>query len=349
MSTPFYINGRFLTQVMTGIQRFSFELCKMLIEQGVDIVILAPRKIRLEYKLNCHIIQFGLFNTILWEQIDLPRFLQKHKKPLLINFGSPGPLCYANRIVTIHDLAIYVHPGGFSRPYYYYYRFVTPVFTRRSKKIITVSEFSKQEIVRLTGVAPEKIVVIHNAVSAAITNSDSAVREIKQPYILSVASMDPRKNLARLVEAYNKLGLASATKLVLAGKMDSIFTMELSHDIVANSLGYVPDEALAVLYKNASVFVYLSIYEGFGIPPLEAMAMGCPVVLSDIAVFREIFGDAACYVDPLNSDSISQAILLVMNNKSYRNQLVARGFERVKLYSWEKSAAKLLALINSME
>lgn len=331
---------------MTGIQRFSYELCKALTDIGTEIIILAPKKIRNEYRLNCRIIQFGIFSGILWEQVDLPLFLLKHKNPLLLNFGSPGPIFYTNRIVTVHDISFYIHPAWFSKKYYYYYRLVTPVFTRLSKKVITVSEFSKNEIKRLIGIPDDKITVIHNAVSRTLTKRRSKTSLKKERYILTVASLDPRKNLVRLVEAYKQAGIGKEIKLVLAGRIDPIFNMDIPEEILANSVGYVPDEELASLYENATLFVYPSLYEGFGIPPLEAMSLGCPVILSDIPVFREIFGDAACYVDAYKTMSIRDGILRVLTDETYRDELIRKGLEKASHYNWERSAEKLVGIIN---
>ncbi|HOY31100.1 MAG TPA: glycosyltransferase family 1 protein [Bacteroidales bacterium] len=343
-----YINGHFLTQKMTGIQRFSYELCKALTAGGAEVILLAPRKIRKEYQLKCRIIKFGLFSGVLWEQIEFPLYLLTRKKPLLVNFGSPGPLFYKNRIVTVHDITFYFHPEWFSKVYGTYYRLITPVFTRLSKKVITVSEFSKTEIQRWLSIPDEKFVIIHNAVSGTLTNNLSAKALQKGRYILTVASLDPRKNLDTLVKAYENSGIAKDTKLVLAGRSSPLFNMKMSEEILANSVGYVPDNELASLYKNAMAFVYPSLYEGFGIPPLEAMSLGCPVVLSDIPVFREIFGDAACYVDPLSTDSISAGIVKVLSDDAYRKELIRRGYQKALQYSWEKSAQKLSDTINSL-
>lgn len=348
MSKPIFVNGRFLTQHVTGIQRFSFEICKALVEKEPGITILAPRKIRKEYLLNCRIIRFGIFSGILWEQVDLPVFLLKHKNPLLLNLGSTGPVFYPNRIVTVHDLSFYIHPAWFSRSYRLYYRTVTPLVIRLSKKVITVSGSSAEEIVRLTGIPEAKITVINNAVPGTIIKGHSRGKRGKERYILSVASLDSRKNLSRLVDAYKMAGLDEEMRLVIAGRTDPIFNMELPAEILAHAAGYVPDDELSALYENACLFVYPSLYEGFGIPPLEAMSMRCPVILSDIPVFREIFGDAAHYVDPLDAKSICNGMLAVLNDEAYRKELILRGLERVKLYSWERSAEKLSSVIRSI-
>ncbi|MCX6245737.1 MAG: glycosyltransferase family 1 protein [Bacteroidetes bacterium] len=348
MSKPIFVNGRFLTQETTGIQRFSYEMCKALIAGGTEVIILAPKKIRNEYTLNCRIIRFGIFSGILWEQVDLPVFLRTHKNPLLINFGSPGPVFYTNRIVTVHDLSFYVKPSWYKKSYRLYYRLVTPVALHLSKKVITVSEFSKNEILRLTGITREKIAIIHNAVSGALQRMPAKETAEKGKYILSVASLDPRKNLAGLVAAYKMAGIEKEFRLVLAGKSDPIFNIKITEEILAHSTGYVTDDELSSLYQNAHFFVYPSLYEGFGLPPLEAMSLGCPVILSDIPVFREIFGDAAHYVDPMDPGSICKGILHVLGDEQYRKELIRRGHERAKLYSWVGSASKLASIISTI-
>ncbi len=343
-----YINGRFLTQKMTGIQRFSYELCKALIANGVEIEILAPRNIRDEYKINCPVIRFGIFSGILWEHFDMLFYLVRKKKPLLLSFGSPGPLFYKNRFVTVHDISFYFHPEWFSKSYGTYYRLITPIYTRISRKVITVTEFSKSEIKKWLKIPDEKFIIINNAVSGNILTDQVFPVANKGKYILTVASMDPRKNLDRVVEAYEKSNVKKDVKLVLVGKSSSLFNLKISEEIRSNSIGYVPDEQLAALYQGAALFVYPSLYEGFGIPPLEAMALGCPVILSDIPVFREVFGDAAYYVDPLNSDSIAEGIQKVLSNDNLRNELIARGLQQAKQYSWERSAKKLTETIKAL-
>lgn len=375
MISPLYINGRFLEQPITGIQRFSYELCKALIKQGVNIIILAPKSIRNEYRFDCKIEQFGRFSKLLWEQIDLPRYLSKVNNPLLLNFGSPGPLFYSNRIVTLHDLSFYHHPEWFSWSYNLYYRTVTPIFIRRSRKVLTVSEWSKSEILKKFKFSPEKITVIPNAASDCFqpqtpktpSHSQSRVarsqkpeashqspearsqkpKASRQPFILSVASQDPRKNLDRLIRAYQSSRFKSEYQLTLVGKGDSIFKMKSSTQIHRYSIGYVKDDELSDLYAHASLFVYPSLYEGFGLPPLEAMAMGCPVILSDIPVFHEVFGDAAHYVDPWDVDSIKAGIEQVLDREDYRQELIQKGYRQAQNYQWEESARKLIQSLSS--
>ncbi len=338
-----------MAEQITGIQRFAYEMCKALISNGVEITILAPKKIRHEYKLNCRIIKFGIIPGIMWEHFDLLFYLWFHKCPLLINFGSPGPLLYKNRVVSIHDISFYVNPKWFSWWYSAYYRSITSIFSKRSKKIITVSEFSKSEIIKKLKTDSSKIIVIHNAVSQTMINTKQNIVFKKDKYILTVGSLDPRKNLNKLVEAYNSSDIRNYVKLYIVGKSSPMFNMKSSHSIEDNALGYVSDEELVSLYKNASAFIYLSYYEGFGIPPLEAMSFGCPVILSDIPVFREIYGESALFVDPDNIMEINKTIDLILSNNELREKIILRGYEKVKEYSWDLSAYKLVKLIDSIK
>jgi len=340
-----YVNGRFLSQPITGVQRFALEMCKALANHGFEVVILSPSESKIKSVNNCTIKKFGVLNGILWEQIELLFFLLWHKKPLLINFGASGPIFYSNRIVTIHDISYYINSKWFSWWYSAYYKLVTPIFTRLSKKVITVSEFSKNEIIKKLKIDAQKIVVINNAVSQDLKEIMQTENYNAEKYILSVGSLDPRKNISKLVEAYKMSEISNEFKLLIIGRTAPMFNIKLEKDIKSMSLGYVTDDELAKLYRNATLFVYPSLYEGFGIPPLEAMAFGCPVVLSDIPVFREIFEDAACYVDPHSLNSIADGINLVIHDEQYRAQLIKKGLEIQKKYSWDTSAKKFIEIV----
>ena len=343
--TKIIINGRFLTQKITGINRFACELCNALADFGIEIVIVAPKKIHPGYILNSRVEFFGWLTGPLWEQIDLPLYLLLHRNPLLLSFSGLGPLLYKNKITTIHDLAFYANPSWYSKSYYWFYRITTPLLAKFSKKIITVSEFSKSEIIRELGISAEKIEVINNAVHLTPLEFPAIANKVNGKYIFSVSSIDPRKNIYRLIEAYNKSGLANDYKLVLAGQTSKVFNIHISAEILKYSLGYVTDDELHVLYQNASLFVYPSLYEGFGIPPLEAMAHGCPTVISDIPVFKEIFGIASCYVNPLNPDDIKNGMIKVLSDRTYRDTLITSGVEQEKKYNWKRSANLVFQMI----
>ena len=342
-----FINGRFLTQKITGVQRFAIEITKYLARRNIKLTILVPKHFNnnLYFGLNSRIIKTGNLKSHFWEQISLRIFLLKHNKPLLINFTGIGPLFYKNQIITIHDLSFLRYPKWFSRTYYYFYKVSTIINARSSREILTVSNFSKQEIIELLSVPKSKIKVLYNAQAFPIIES---TRKAKGKYILCVSSIDPRKNLIRLVKAYHLIKNHYKIDLIIVGGKSSHFSpIEELKDTSIIWKGRVSDDELGDLYKNADLFVYPSLYEGFGIPPLEAMANGCPVLLSDIPVFHEIFEKATIFFNPTNIDDIASKISYLLDNESVANKLIAEGYKCVKRYSWDKSAEILLGIINS--
>lgn len=339
-----YINARFLTQQITGVQRYAIEISTQLNTVHTDITFVTPKKIihkDLAKKLNISIN--GRLSGHLWEQIELPKYLKKHNNPLLINLANTAPLFYKNQIVTIHDLAFLRNPKWFSSKFYLYYKLLIPKIAENSLKIITVSNFSRKEIVNLLNIPEEKVGVIYNAVSQDFIELSRDNFENKYgEYILSVASLDPRKNFKNLVLSFNKLNL-KGTKLVIVGSENKVFADQKLKSLIQENpniilTGYVTDEELIGLYRNATFFIFPSLYEGFGLPPLEAMACGCPVVVSNAASLPEVCGDAAYYVNPYNVESIAEGMYKVLTDETLRQSLIQKGIERAKLFSWEKSA-----------
>lgn len=347
-----YINGRFLTQPVTGVNRFALEICKALAELRYDFRVVVPGSVGNRKDLPFELCSFGNLTSHFWEQIDLLRFLRKEGTPLLVNLSGLGPLYYRNQIITIHDLSFYRQPEWFSRPYRMFYSFATPVISRSAQAIITVSEFSKGEIIKYLNTDPGKIVVVPNAVSANITQDEGSGMDkeiLKKKYLLAVSSLDPRKNHQRLIEAFGQDGFKDYN-LLLVGKGSRNFNvrLETGDNSRIKFLGYISDADLSLLYKRAELFVYPSLYEGFGIPPLEAMANGCAVVVSDIESLREVCGDAAEYVNPQSASSIGEGVLNVLHDEGLRGELVSRGMKRAAYFSWQRSAERLLALLSQI-
>ncbi|PRY94374.1 glycosyltransferase involved in cell wall biosynthesis [Marinilabilia salmonicolor] len=340
----FVINGRFLSQKVTGVQRFAIELTKRLKEVEKNIIVLAPKNIiqqELAIELGVKIIGRNVGH--LWEQLDLPFYLRKNGNPLLVNFCNTAPLLYPNSIVTIHDLAFLENPGWFSRKFYLGYRFLIPLIARKSKRIFTVSEFSKSEIYKKLKV-DKPVDVIYNGVEHITTLNKSEEVYPNQPYILFVGSLDPRKNMGKLIEAMKFIRQGVVLKIV--GGNNGLFS-QLYSDIKLSDrvhfLGYVSDAELSTLYQSAVCFVYPSLYEGFGIPPLEAQVSGTPVVASNIRVFNEVLGDSALYFDPQNSKDIASTICkLLALNISERNQLIEKGYNNIKRFNWQNSANRVI-------
>lgn len=312
-----YINGRFLSNPMTGINRFAYELCKAS-SRLFEFTIIAPNgRILPEYDIRgLNIIEYGRLKSHLWEQISLPLFLSTKKNYILLNFSGLGPLLNKSKITTIHDVSFLHNPDWFSKGYYLFYKILTPLIIKTSRAILTVSEFSKSEILKYYDVTPAKIHVVYNAVTKALENSTSDNQ--KDKYILTVGSLDPRKNFKTLIRAFSDERLKHL-ELRIVGGTNRVFG-ELGYDMQNSPnikfLGRISDEELRNQYRNAHLFILASLYEGFGIPPLEALGNGCPIALSDIPVFHEIFEDAAVYFNPTDVNDIIGAIL-----KSYNNSM----------------------------
>lgn len=344
----FVVNGRFLTQKPTGVHRYAFEICSQLTELGVDFYVAVPKEINRDYKVNFKTVQCGSLGGHFWEQISLPKYLKQQGSPLLLSFSGCGPLNYSNQIITIHDVSHERHPEWFSKNYCRFYAYMMPRIGKKAHAVITVSEFSKQEIVETLKIPSEKIHVINCSIPSyhAIEN-DIISDNSKEKYILSVSSMDPRKNFIRLVEAFNKIEDKSIKLYIVGMQFKAFNTPDMEKLIRENVIltGYLDDESLQKMYKNALFSVYPSLYEGFGIPPLESMSYGCPVIVSDIPALREVDGEAAIYINPLDIADMSLKMDLLIRDTELRNKLREKGREQVKQYSWMKSAQQVLDLV----
>jgi glycosyltransferase involved in cell wall biosynthesis len=350
-----YINARFLTQKITGVQRFAIEISKQLKILLPDIKFISPQNIiQNDLAEYFNVETCGKFSSHIWEQIELPIYLKNKKCPLLINFGNTAPLAYKNQIVSILDLSFIINPKWFSRSFSLFYSFLIPRIAKQSIRIITISENSKKDIIEKIGINENRIDVLYCDVPMEFKKINNNKTDNKYgEYILAVSSLDPRKNFARLIEAFNKLSLTNL-RLVIVGSANKVFSDAKIKKLIKDNqfitfTGYVDQEELIGLYKNAKSFIYPSLYEGFGIPPLEAMASGCPTIVSNVASLPEVCGDASYYVDPYNLEDIGKGIEEMINNEILRDQLMAKGFERIKLFNWEFSARKLYTIIRNIK
>ncbi len=236
----------------------------------------------------------------------------------------------------------------------------TKYSVRKAKQIFTISKSSKDDIIKEYGIPGYKIAVTHPGIRKEISNKKQAISmdnlkskyKIKGDYILFVGTLQPRKNIIRLVEAFSKI--KSDVKLVIVGKKgwlyEEILESPKKFDIEdrVKFLDFVPDEDLPLFYKNALCFVLPSLYEGFGLPVLEAMQYGCPVITSNISSLPEVGGDAALYIDPLNVNDIKKNLELIIQNSELRQKLIKKGYEQVKKFSWEKTARETLSALEGL-
>lgn len=350
-----YVNGRFLTQSTTGVQRYARELLMALdrkIDQGgldlrpQQVIVLAPKNVKGGLQLkHIPIRQVGSLPGNLWVQIELPFYV---RDGLLVSFCNTGPLAVKRQVVTIHDAAILDHPEWFKASFVAWYRFLVPRLMRRVIRVITVSNFSKTRLLEHSGIQEDQIIVLPNGVASYFhptspNNIDILRQKLGLPdrYILVVGSLEPRKNLARLFTAWERLHPKfSKIYLVVAGGKGKAFG-DLGFGRVPSGvqlLGYVADEELPALYSGALIFVYPSVYEGFGLPPLEAMACGTPVVTSDTGAIPEVVGEAAIKVNPYDVEAIACGIRHVLEDSALRENLCRKGWERARRFTWERTA-----------
>lgn len=344
-----YVNARFLTQSMTGVQRFAVEIClEMKKLMGEQIKFVAPDAIVLkDYAEALGVEVIGRHQGHLWEQWDLPRYLRRQGSPLLLCLCNTAPLCYKNKVVTVHDVAFEAYPQTFSKSFLYVYKFMIPRIMRSAKKVITVSEFSKDEIVKYYGINRNKIAVVYNAVGDGFKKvADDELQ--KQKYLLAVSSLNYRKNFLAVLEAFDIFEKEdNDTSLYIIGDLKNsnfkgIDIERYRQNPRIKFLGRVSDADLVRYYSNATAFVYPSIYEGFGIPPLEAQTCGCPVLVADIPPLREVVADSGIYCNPYDVKDIANGMKTILTSGE---QLTVKGAENINRFSWEDSARKVAKVL----
>lgn len=266
-------------------------------------------------------------------------------------------------ITTIHDVIPLVFPKLFRLRERITLGLYFRAVRRKATHVITVSEQSRNDIHRLLDIDLNRISVTHNGVASIfrpVAPSDIVQRlarhQIEQPYILSVCTLEPRKNLVRVLQAFALLRHTHKVKhrLVLVGKRGwlekPIFetARALGVEDHIQFTGFVPDDDLPALYSGADVFVYPSLYEGFGIPPLEAMACDCPVVTSNLSSLPEVVGNAALLVDPLDVNAIADGILRIIDDRALRESFVEAGLERARQFTWSHCANQTIKVYHQV-
>ena len=270
------------------------------------------------------------------------------KPDVYFNPGYNPPLfSTAPFIFTIHDLN-HIHDFGNNSKFKdIYYQFLMKPACHKAFKVLTVSEFSKQEIIAWSGVPENKVVVVGNACNSLFTPEGGCYCP-GYPYILYVGNHKPHKNILNLLKAFSLVAESSSLKLLFSGKPDKLLSDLIKHLGIQKQVdfcGLITEEKLPEYYRGASSLVFPSLYEGFGLPIIEAMACGTPVITSNISAMPETAGGAAFLVDPYSSKDIANGIRQVINNKMLRNELRKKGLSRAKDFSWDEIAEKILKIV----
>ena len=356
------VNGAFFAQPVTGVQRYARELVSALVRWGGQdhrLVLIAPvrdPKDPLPDASFAEKADLVLDRTRLpgplWIQLRLPGLLRRLGSPLLWSPANIGPLSVRNQVLTIHDGSVFERPEWFSRPFRLYYRALLPRLGKRVLRVLTGSEFSRRELVRHGVASYDQIEVVPCGVSPNFhPAADAGDWVSRKPYLLAVGSRDPRKNLATLFRAWRLLerSRTPGLRLLVAGARSPVFGRERAGKVPpgVEFLGFVPDLSLPGLYAAASGLVYPSLYEGFGLPPLEAMACGTPVLASNAASLPEACGEAALYFNPLDPRELAEKIEVLLNDLALRTRLRAAGTERAAGFTWERAAERMGVVLSA--
>ena len=345
--------GTYVRNLVTGLARQSDDAQYVLLCRPDDLDFVRMLGPRFEAVVD----RSGNYSAR--EQITVPLALRRSRVDL---FHAPHyvvpPFTSCPYVVTIHDCIHLRFPQYLpNRAAYYYARGMMTMAARRALRVLTVSEASKDDILHFLRVPAEKVEVIYNALDERLESPPTPeeigrVRDrflLTDRFVLYTGNIKPHKNVDRLIEAFSILRRRGFedVKLLSIGDESSKYQnlRRMVHRFQLHQkvrfLGFVPDATLSALYRLASVFVFPSLYEGFGLPPLEAMAAGAPVITSNVSSLPEVVGDAALLIDPMDAGAIAEAMARVLTDEALRASLIARGHERVKAFSWTRSVARI--------
>jgi glycosyltransferase involved in cell wall biosynthesis len=335
------VNARFLCTSATGVQRFAFEVSRYLKRFDPTICFVCPSNIHQHAwaeELDAKII--GHLQGHLWEQISLPTFLSQHKDAILFSPSNTGTLFVKRQLLVLHDVAFIVNPAAFNWKFRLYYRTLMHFLTNQVARILTVSDFSRKEISRFYPKAHDKIHVTYNGITRFPRN---LAPYVGVPYFLVVGSLDPRKNIPFIIKVYSQLPVQQRPALKIVGGKGKSFRQENFGPIPSGVefLGHAGDDMLARLYANAKALLFPSLYEGFGLPPVEAMSFGTPTLVSNIPVLHETLQDAAIFLDPHDEQAWLDAMTQIISDKDLATSLKQKGLRQSQKFSWEISARQI--------
>jgi glycosyltransferase involved in cell wall biosynthesis len=300
----------------------------------------------------------------LWQRLRLPIPVEAITGPLDI-FYSPDfvlpPTLHATRtLLTVHDLSFLHFPDAFVPSLRRYLERVVPRSVARADRVLADSESTRNDLITHFGASSEKVQVLYSGVGARFRPDVEPEEKTRlkaryglgdQPYVLSVGTLQPRKNYVRLIRAFADLPLADLQLAIAGGRgwlYEDIFAEAEKHGGRVRVLGFVDDADLPALFRNAVLFAFPSLYEGFGLPVLEAMACGVPVVCSNASSLPEVAGDAALMVDPLDTDGLAEAMVRTLEDADLRREMIDRGLTQTARFTWEGAARQLLDVFDAL-
>ena len=363
-----WVNGRFLSRKVTGVERVAREILRALDEHFLDAQASCVHKgLRLHFKIaypggiaadapqtlgRIPIVPVGKLSGHGWEQFSLSTWAADD---WLLNLCNTGPLLRKRQSIFFHDAQVFAIPQNFDWKFRLWYRLLLRASGRCAAGLLTNSNFSRDELCKFTGIDKEKFTVLHLGADHMPRLNPALPAEVleqlpQQPFLLAVSSASPNKNFGAVMQAIRILGDKAPPCVFVGQTYSKVFSgLDLDASRVTE-LGYVSDETLAALYGRALCLAYPSFYEGFGLPPLEAMTYGTPVIVSKASSLPEVCADAALYCDPSNPQTLADAIGRLQSDDSLQRHLNQLGKARAAAFTWKSTANKMLdALSNTLQ
>jgi glycosyltransferase involved in cell wall biosynthesis len=355
-------NGKFIGAAPTGVHKVAEQLVAatdaLIAGQsgdGIDCALVVRDRVEIPAYSNISCVRESRWvrkmHRIAWEQCYLPL---ARRRDFILNLCNLGPLFHRDSATMIHDAQVYSAPESYSLRFRLWYKSLYFFIGKRHKIIFTVSEFSKRELVRYGIAHPDKIFVVHNGCDHVLQvqpdASQLAVLNLEpRHYVLALANTQKHKNIGLLLKAFADEQLADVDLVLFGGATRADF-INLGHAVPPNVrfTGRITDAELVGLMANAGALAFPSLTEGFGLPPLEAMALGCPVVCSPLGALPEVCGEAALYTDPFDPDAWRLNIRTVLNDEAVRQSLITAGIRQAGAFTWKRAARDLFETVKAM-
>lgn len=358
-----YINARFLTQPVSGVQRFAHEILNALdqhlmrdqqiIQTLGPFVALCPKGHEQRQRWNrIPIRQIGRCQGHIWEQTTLN---SAARDGLLVSLGNSGPLRHRAHLLAIHDANIWDIPNAFTARYRLFHKFIRPMLAKRGQGLISVSRFSANRLANVLDVPAQRFSIVPNGADhiTKTMENPNALQQFslrKDGFLLSVGNQSPNKNISRLIQAHAAMGKDVPPLAIVGGNTSGLQVRKNQSLRNVQLLGRVDDETLRSLYENAKGFVFPSLYEGFGIPPLESMLLGTPVLAAHNSALPEVLQDGAMWFDPLDVKDMTKSLMAFTHlSDDDRAKQVKRGREIANGFTWSKNALLLLDQISALK
>ncbi|WP_322030658.1 glycosyltransferase family 1 protein [Paraburkholderia sp. J76] len=355
-------NGKFFGAGPTGVHKVAEQLIAATdaliagqAANGMDYAVVAREGVQVPSYRHISCVRESRWarrmHKIVWEQFYLP---VAGRKDFILNLCNLGPLLHRNSATLIHDAQVYSAPESYSLSFRLWYKFLFFFIGKRHRIIFTVSEYSKSELVRYGVARADKIVVVHNGCDHVLQirpdDRQIAVLDLEpRRYVVALANTQKHKNIGMLLKAFSGEQLRNVQLVLFGGATREDFE-RLGHAVPPNVrfTGRITDAELVGLLANAGALAFPSLTEGFGLPPLEAMALGCPVVAAPLGALPEVCGKAALYADPLSPDAWRLNILAVLDDEAVRQSLICAGHRQASSFTWKRAARDLCETVKAV-